>query len=106
MKVDGINTDTVDELDKVLRSNPAIENLQRFSEGRELFERYFSFSVRNQQYKITWHRNLMLLNIGEFELIFDEVKLASTFPRCYKNFLQFYNDDKLIAAIPLELYKN
>lgn len=94
---------TIDELELLLKRSTCIENLVRCGKG-ELLQRYFEFEVRGQKYEIIWFINQMTLFIGEFELLFDEVNLESTFPRRFKNFLQFYDKGKLIAVLPLEEY--
>lgn len=95
----------LETLEKTLRISSAIENFNKYPCKGETFERNLEFTIRDNKYKIEWYSNLCTLYINEFEMMFDHVYIESTWPRHYKNFLQFYNNkNEIVAVIPLEKY--
>jgi hypothetical protein len=104
VKVDGANPKTLKELEELLNSHPAIQNIRKYPSPNSTLERHFEFEVRGIKYKITWYVNLMTLYINEFEMMFDQVVLSGTVPRMFKKYLQFYYQGCWIADIPLEEY--
>lgn len=106
VKVDGANPKTLKELEELLNSHPAIQNIRKYPSPNSTLERHFEFEVRGNKYVISWHINLMNLLIGEFEMNFNKVAIVNTIPRAFKSFLKFSYQDNWIADIPLEEYEN
>lgn len=97
---------TIDNLEKILNSNKAIKELTRYEIASESFKRGFSFFIRDFEYKIEWWSNIGYLLIEEAEIIFDNVRINTTWPEHYQNFLEFLNcNDGIVAIIPLEKYQ-
>lgn len=68
------------------------------------FNRSIYFKVNSEEYLIEWWCNLCYLYAGDLLVIFDTVKVDSTWPNRAKMNLQFYYNGEICAIIPIEYW--
>lgn len=104
----------IETLEKVLRSNPCIENVRKPEKiERSDFIREFHFDIRGKSYSIEWWKNIMYLHIGEAFIPFKHVTINGCWPDKFKNHLVFnerppesrFDFPNHVAIIPIEEHK-
>lgn len=93
---------TKERVEEVLTSSPFITFNGWVDPDEYGFSRTAAFSVRGVDYKIEWFCNYSTLYCGEMEVLFDDFRVDTTWPKHFKYFLQFYADGSICAVIPIE----
>lgn len=92
-------------LEEVLTTAPNVKSVQWICKSNYGFSRDLEFYVHGKKYVIEWWVNGSYLYFNEGAMFsFDNVKVSGTWPNRFKTNLQFYQDGKVVAIIPLEQY--
>ncbi len=92
----------LEDLEKVLKSHPAIEFKELPEEEPGKLDRYREFTVRGVEYRIQWWVNICYLYIGEVKIPFYKVEVSGTWPNNFKLNLQFSYMRAVCVILPLE----
>ena len=95
---------TMEKLEKILESNDCIKAIGWINKDKYGFSRTYQFEVRNVVYEIEWWCNISYLYCGELFVLFDEMRIDSTWPNHFKNNIQFYYQGKVCCILPIEEY--
>lgn len=95
---------SIDEIEQMLESAKGVKNVVRYKNGDYQFERNINFTVRGTEYKIVWYKNLSTLYAGNVEINFTAVEFSGTWPNKFKDNLQFYYENEVIAIIGVNNY--
>ena len=94
-----------EQVESVLTSSDFIKFNGWVKPDKYGFSRTASFTVRGVDYEIEWYCNYSELIRGEMIVPFDDFRIETTWPLCYKRFLQFYRRGEVCAVIPIEEYE-
>ena len=94
-----------DKLEQTLKNTPNIKDFKWINTDEFGFSRTCEFVIRGVHYKILWYTNLCTLYIGEFELLFDEIRVDGCYPNGFKTNMTFTLNGFTTGNIPIEEYK-
>lgn len=95
-----------EELERVLKNAPNVEDVEWINHGKFGFSREIRFVVNGIVYEIEWWKNISYLKTRDGLVVqFKNLKVSGAWPNSYKTNLEFHKDGEIVAVLPLEEYK-
>lgn len=98
---------SMDDILRVLAISENVKNVTMIDVDEYGFSRRVRFEIEGQIYVIERWANTCYLEVGNAKINFDKVRFEGTWPNCYKNNLQFYDDrNEVFCVIGVDKYPN